>query len=138
MAAEDFHSSDVEVDAHEHLMFERTGRVCRSAELGVVAEFVQPVFVTDERIDEFRPAPEGTDIERQAVPGEELRLGMIAEAVETLRYARQRLSVQLESKLRSATLVLAAAALGVWMAGVRGAAGVFEAVAAAASSATHR
>ena len=106
----------------------RTEHCCRTCSASIC--------VTDEGIDEFRPAPEGTHVERQAVPGEELRLGIIAEAVETLRYARQRLGVQLESKLRSATLVLAAAALGVWMAGVLGAAGVFEAVAAAASSAT--
>ena len=44
MAAEDFRRSDVELDAHEHLVFERAGRVCRSAELSIVALGAAGVF----------------------------------------------------------------------------------------------
>jgi hypothetical protein len=44
VAAEDFRRSDVEVDAHEHLVFERAGRVCRSAELSIVALGAAGVF----------------------------------------------------------------------------------------------
>src|SRR3954452_7363192 len=81
----DASGSDLEIDAHKDLMLEWTRRVGRRAEPGVGTEFVHPVFVADERVEQLRLAPEGTDIKRQAMGRQELRSRVIAEAVEDLR-----------------------------------------------------